>query len=152
MQSGTDSPMTDDDTTSSESDSKSDRQDKDDNLTEQTHGERLLEMAKAIRAEESENNARTRAEAPRPTGSAPRTTRQGPTTTRHRRPPAAQRIRLGLDEGDDAWLCLEHSGGKYHTTPQQGPNGLQYSNHPATRHGEEGLGHGMETHASGGSS
>jgi hypothetical protein len=64
-------------------------------------------MAKeAIKAEESENNARTRAEAPRPTSSAPITTRQGPTTTRHR-PPAAQRIRLGLDEGDEAWLTLE---------------------------------------------
>ena len=89
------------------SDSESDREDEDDNLTEQTHGERLLEMAKeAINAEESENNARTRAEGPRPTSSAPRTTRQGPTTTRHR-PPAAQRIRLGLDEGDDAWLSLE---------------------------------------------
>ena len=49
-QSGTDSPMTDDDT-SSESDSESDREDEDDNLTEQTHGERLLEMAKeAIKA------------------------------------------------------------------------------------------------------
>jgi hypothetical protein len=71
-------------------------------------GERLLEVAKeAIKAEETENNARTRAEAPRPTISAPRTTRQGPTTTRHR-PPTAQRIQLGLDEGNnDAWLTLE---------------------------------------------
>jgi hypothetical protein len=83
--------MTDDDTTSSESDSESDREDEDDtNLTEQTRGERLLEIAKeAIKAEESENHVRTQAEAPRPTSSAPRTTRQGPTTTRHR-PPAAQ--------------------------------------------------------------
>jgi acyl transferase domain-containing protein len=63
-QSDTDSPMTDDDTTSSESDSESDRE-YEDNLTEQTRGERL-EMAKeAIKAEESENNARTRAEAAR---------------------------------------------------------------------------------------
>jgi hypothetical protein len=38
--------MTDDDTTSSESDSESDREDEDDNLTEQTRGERLLDMAK----------------------------------------------------------------------------------------------------------
>ena len=106
-QRGTDSPVTDDDTTSSEPDSESDREDEDDNLTEQTRGERLLDMAKeAIKAEELENNARTRAEAPRPTSSAPRTTRQGPTTTRHR-PPAAQRIRLGQDEGDKAWLSLE---------------------------------------------
>ena len=36
--------MTDDDTTSSESDPESDREDEDDNLTEQTRGERLLEM------------------------------------------------------------------------------------------------------------
>ena len=64
--------MTDDDTTSSESDPESDREDEDDNLTEQTRGERLLDMAKeAIKAEELENNARTRAEAPRPTSSAP---------------------------------------------------------------------------------
>jgi len=88
-QSGTDSPMTNDDTTSREYDSESDREDEDDNLTEQTRGERLLDMVKeAIKAEESGNNARTRAEAPRPTSSTPRTTRQGPTTTRHR-PPAA---------------------------------------------------------------
>ena len=64
-QSGTDSPVTDDDTTSSEPDSESDREDEEDNLTEQTRGERLLDMAKeAIKAEELENNARTRAEAP----------------------------------------------------------------------------------------
>jgi hypothetical protein len=89
-QSGTDSPMTDEDTTSSESDSESDKEDEDNNLTEQTRGERLLEVTKeTIKAEELENNARTRAEAPRPTSSAPRTTRQGPTTTRHR-PPAAR--------------------------------------------------------------
>ena len=51
-QSGTDSPMTNDDTTSREYDSESDRVDEDDNLTEQTHGERLLYMAKeAIKAE-----------------------------------------------------------------------------------------------------
>ena len=80
-------------------------------MIEQTRGERLLEMAEeAIKAEESENNARTRAEAPRPTSSAPRTTRQGPTTTRHC-PPAAQRIGLGLDEGDEAWLNLEQVAG-----------------------------------------
>jgi hypothetical protein len=36
----------------------------------------------------------------------PRTTREGPTTTRQR-PPAAQRIRLGLDRGGEAWLNLE---------------------------------------------
>ena len=60
-QSGTDSPMTDDDTTSSESDSESDSEDEDDNLTKQTRGERLLKVAKeAINAEESENpHART---------------------------------------------------------------------------------------------
>ena len=81
-QSGTDSPMTDDDTTSSESDSESDREDEGDNLTEhQTRGERLLDMAKeAIKAEELKNNARTRAEAPRPTSSAPRTTRRATRT------------------------------------------------------------------------
>ena len=57
-----------DDTTSREYDSESDREDEDDNLTEQTRGERLLDMAKeAIKAEELENNARTRAEAPRTT-------------------------------------------------------------------------------------
>jgi hypothetical protein len=67
-QSSTDSPMTENDTTTSESDSESDREDEADNLTEQTRGERLLEMAKeAIKAEESESNARTQAEAPRPT-------------------------------------------------------------------------------------
>jgi hypothetical protein len=90
-----------------ESDSKSDREDEADNLTKKTRGERLLEMAKeAIKAEESENDARTQAEAPRTTSSAPITTRQGPTTTRHR-PPVAQRIRLGLYEGDEAWLSLD---------------------------------------------
>ena len=41
-----------------------------------------------------------------PLSSAPRTTREGPTTTRQR-PPAAQRTRLGLDRGDEAWLNLE---------------------------------------------
>ena len=53
-QSGTDSPMTDDDTTRSESDSERDREDEDDSLTnKQTHGERLLQVAKeAIEAEE----------------------------------------------------------------------------------------------------
>jgi hypothetical protein len=122
-QSGTDSPMTDDDTTSSESDSESDREDEDDNLTEQIRGE-LLEVAKeAIKAEESENNAKTRAEAPRPTSSAPRTTRQGPTTTRHR-PPAAQRIRLGFDEGKEAWLTLEQVASiiQLHNKGQMGCN------------------------------
>ena len=80
-------------------------------------------MAKAIKAEESENNARTRAEAPRPTGSAPRTTRQGPTTTRHRRPPAAQRIRLGLDEGDEAWLSLGQVASIIHELHNKGQMG-----------------------------
>jgi hypothetical protein len=47
-QSGTESPMTDDDTTSSESDSESDREDEDDNLTEHTRGERLLEVARKL--------------------------------------------------------------------------------------------------------
>jgi hypothetical protein len=123
-QSGTDSPMTNDDTTSREYNSESDREDEDDILTEQTRGERLLDMAKeAIKAEESENNARTRAEAPRPTSSAPRTTRQGPTTTRHR-PPAAQRICLGQDEGDEAWLSLEQVASiiQLHNKGQMGCN------------------------------
>jgi hypothetical protein len=123
-QSGTDSPMTNDDTTSREYDSESDREDEDDNLTEQTRGERLLDMAKeAIKAEESENNARSRAEAPRPTSSTPTTTRQGPTTTRHR-PPAAQRIRLGQDEGDEAWLSLEQVASiiQLHNKGQMGCN------------------------------
>ena len=123
-QSGNDSPMTDDDTTSSESDSESDKDDEDDNLTEQTRGERLLEMAKeAIKAEESEHNARTRVEAPRPTSSVPRTTRQGPTTTRHR-PPAAQRIGLGQDEGRKSWLSLEQVASiiQLHNKGQMGCN------------------------------
>jgi hypothetical protein len=71
-QSGTDSPMTDDDTASSESDSESDREDEDDSLTKQTRGERLLQVTKeAIEAEESENDNRTRVETPRPLSSAP---------------------------------------------------------------------------------
>ena len=81
-------------------------------------------MAKeAIKAEELENNARTRAEAPRPTSSAPRTTRQGPTTTRHR-PPAAQRIRLGQDKGKKAWLSLEQVASiiQLHNKGQMGCN------------------------------
>ena len=55
-QSDVDSPMTNDDITSSESDSESDREDEDDNLTKQTRGnKRLLQVAKeAIKAEESE--------------------------------------------------------------------------------------------------
>jgi hypothetical protein len=141
--------MTNDDTTSSESDSKSDREDEDDNLSEQTRGERLLEVAKeAIKAEESENNARTRAEAPRPTSSAPGTTRQGPTTTRHR-PPAAQRIRLGLDEGNEAWLTLEQVASiiQLHNKGQTGYNIVTTLLQGTD--GEEGLGQGMETHASG---
>ena len=79
--------------------------------------------AEAIKAEESENNARTRAEAPRPTSSAPRTTRQGPTTTRHR-PPAAQRIGLGQDEGRKSWLSLEQVASiiQLHNKGQMGCN------------------------------
>ena len=123
-QSGNDSPMTNDDTTSSESDSESDKEDEDDNLTEQTRGERLLEMAKeAKKAEESEHNARTRAEAPRPTSRVPRTTRQGPTTPRHR-PPVAERIGLGQDEGEKAWLSLEQVASiiQLHNKGQMGCN------------------------------
>jgi hypothetical protein len=45
--------------------------------------------------------------APRRLSSAPRTTREGPTTTSGQRPPAAQRIRLGLERGGEAWLNLE---------------------------------------------
>jgi hypothetical protein len=124
-QSGTDSPMTDDDIlTSSESDSESDREDEDDNLTKQTRGERLLKVAKeAIKADESENNAITRVEAPRPLSSAPRTTREGPTTTRQR-PPAAKKTRLGLDRGDEAWLNLEHVASiiQLHNKGQTGRN------------------------------
>jgi hypothetical protein len=123
-ESGNDSPMTNDDTTSSESDSESDREDEDGNLTKPTRAERLLKVAKeAIKAEESENNARTRVEAPRPLSSAPRTTREGPTTTRQR-PPAAQRIRLGLDRGDEAWLNLEQVASiiQLHNKGQTGRN------------------------------
>ena len=105
----------------------------------------------AIKAEESENNARSRVEAPRPLSSAPRTTREGPTTTRQR-PPAAQRIRLGLDKGDEAWLNLIGTGGQYHTAPQQGSN-LTGRNIVTTllqgTESEGGLGHGKDTHARG---
>jgi hypothetical protein len=74
--------MTNDDITSSESDSESDREDEDDNLTKQTRGGGLLKVAKgAIKAEESENNARTPVEAPRPLSSAPRTVKLGTTET-----------------------------------------------------------------------
>ena len=107
-QSDTDPPMTDDDTTSGESDSGSDKGDEDDSLTKQTRGERLLQVAKeAIEAEESENNARTRGDGlqraptqpprpgrktPQPPSSVPRAAWEGVTTTRQR-PPAAQRNR-----------------------------------------------------------
>jgi hypothetical protein len=123
-QSGTDSPMTDDDTTSSESDSESDSEDEDDNLAKQTRGETLLKVAEeAIKGEESENNARTRVEAQRPLSSAPKTTREGPTTTRQR-PPAAQRTRLGFDRGDEAWLNLEQVASiiQLHNKGQTGRN------------------------------
>ena len=103
-------------------DSESNSEDEDDNLTKQTRGERLLQVAKeAIEAEESANDARTRVEAPRPLSSAPRTTREGPTTTRQR-PPAAQRIRLGLDRGGEAWLHLEQVASiiQLHNTGQTG--------------------------------
>ena len=105
-------------------DSESNSEDEDDNLTKQTRGERLLKVAEeAIKAEESENNARTRVEAPRPLSSAPRTTREGPTTTRQR-PPAAQRTHLGHDRGDEAWLNLEQVASiiQLHNKGQTGRN------------------------------
>jgi len=105
-QSDTNSPMNNDDTTPSKSDSQNDRKYEDDNLTNQTHGERLLEKAKvSIEANESEHNARTRVEAPRPPSNASTITRQRLTTTRQC-PPTAQRTNLGLDEGEQAWLSL----------------------------------------------
>ena len=130
------SPTTDDDTTSGESDSGSDKGDEDDSLTKQTRGERLLQVAQeAIEAEESENDARTRGdglqraptqpprpgrEAPQPPSGAPRAAWEGPTTTRQR-PPAAQRNSrgLGLDRGEAAWLNLEQVASiiQLHNTP-----------------------------------
>ena len=122
-QSDTDSSTTNDDTTSGQSDSGSDKGDEDDSITRQTRGERLLQVAKeAIEAEESENDARTQGdglqrtptqpprpgrEAPQSPSSAPRAAWEGPTTTKQR-PPAAQRNRrgLGLDRGEAAWLNL----------------------------------------------
>ena len=47
-QSGNDTPMTNDDTISGESDSESEKEDEDNNLIEQTRGERLLEMCNKV--------------------------------------------------------------------------------------------------------